>query len=149
MVARASLSSVGASPAPSVFGLVEISMLLHHEEVDESRLALLTEQIRVEGAICRPIVVDRETLVILDGHHRTRALLQLGCRLIPAHLVDYRSEAISVECWRQGERVDKAQVISNGLGGSLYPPRTSRHSFQLDLNPVTVPLSQLAILGND
>lgn len=46
-----------------------------------------------------PIVVDRNSLTILDGHHRHQAAVILGLDKIPVILVDYLSEDIKIENW--------------------------------------------------
>jgi len=109
------------------FALVEARALLPHEEVEGDRLARLTEEIRRDGHLRQPVLVDRGSMVILDGHHRVRALQTLGCLLVPAYLVDYRSQEIQVWPWRQDTPVNKDSVVERGLNRAPYPPRTSRH----------------------
>jgi ParB-like chromosome segregation protein Spo0J len=71
------------------FALVETAALVPHEEVDQERLLLLVKQIARDGALFSPVMVDRSSMVILDGHHRVNALKLLGCILTPVYLVDY------------------------------------------------------------
>ena len=114
----------GLAPA---FGFLELSALLGHEQTLPGYLAQLTEEIRQDGELRRPIIVDRHSLVILDGHHRAAALRELGCSLIPTYLVDYGDPAITVEPNRPDIPVSKESVVSTGLSGRPYPPKTSRH----------------------
>jgi hypothetical protein len=78
---------------------IDINRLLLHEETIPQLLDALTEEIEREGVIEDPVIVDRETLVVLDGMHRVKALRRLGCKLIPVCLVDYSSPEIRVERW--------------------------------------------------
>lgn len=55
--------------------------------------------IKVDGYVKHPIIVDRKSLVVLDGVHRIVALRKLGIRRVPACLVDYNSPAIQVLNW--------------------------------------------------
>ena len=50
--------------------IVPISNLLIHEEVVPERLARLKEQLIGDGILSDPILIDRDSLVVLDGTHR-------------------------------------------------------------------------------
>lgn len=129
------------------FGLVEAAALLPHERVEPDRLTRLIEEIRRDGCLREPVLVDRGSLVILDGHHRVQALRTLGCRLVPVYLVDYRSTAVRVGPWRADVPVDKDSVVARGLAGTPYPPRTSRHVLEGPVRRRPLDLRLLARLG--
>ncbi len=78
-----------------------------------------------------PIAVDRSTYIILDGHHRLHALRRIGCRKIPAILVDYHSEEIEVIPWREGERITKEMIVQTALAGKRMAPKTSKHMIRV------------------
>lgn len=119
------------------FERLPIDRLRPHEEVDEEALEEVIEALRREIGLSVPIVVDRRTLVILDGHHRHAAYRALGMKEIPCVLVDYDSPRIRVEARRPGIVVSKAEVIRRGLSGQLYPPKTTRHLFPDELRRAT------------
>jgi hypothetical protein len=100
-----------------------------------------------DGILKRPIVVDRSTKIILDGHFRFNALKQLGCSKIPVFFVDYDSPHILVEGWRDGETVTKEDVVRAGLTGKKLPPKTSKHMLSFHISKiakkVNTPLSDL------
>ncbi len=125
------------------FALIESAALVPHEEVEQDRLSLLAQEIARDGALYCPVMVDRSTLVILDGHHRVNALRILGCCLTPVYLVDYRHPSITVSQWKAGIRVNKETVVERGLSGHPYPPRVSRHQWGLPPGERPVPLSLL------
>jgi len=79
--------------------LIELEGLLPHEETIPEHLHRLILQLDGDGALWVPVVVDRETRVVLDGAHRVAALRKLGCRLVCAYLVDYRNPAIKIQRW--------------------------------------------------
>lgn len=79
--------------------LLEIDKLKSHEEIIPEKLNSLIDEIKRDGVIKEPVIVDKETLVVLDGHHRVEALRKLGCRLIPVLLVNYFDPSIRVERW--------------------------------------------------
>ncbi|MEW6031767.1 MAG: ParB N-terminal domain-containing protein [Bacillota bacterium] len=126
-----------------VFGLLEVQALARHEEVIPEHLAALTAEIAEDGELREPIVVDRHTLVILDGHHRAEAVRALGCSLIPAYLVDYADPAIRVTTRRSEIALTKEAVVRTGLSGTPYPPKTSRHLLPGRLPSRPTPLGRL------
>jgi len=79
--------------------LEEVEKLHIHEEVIPDILRKLTEEIRADGYVKHPVIVDSKTLVVLDGMHRVAAIENLGCRFIPVCLVDYENPHILVGCW--------------------------------------------------
>jgi tRNA(Ile2) C34 agmatinyltransferase TiaS len=107
--------------------LVEVKTLRPHEDVDTHHLEVLRNQIRADGKLKFAIAVDKDTKIILDGHHRSTALAEIGCDRIPAIIVDYRAPHIKVQSWRNDWQVTKEMVIEAGLSGKKLPPRTSRH----------------------
>jgi hypothetical protein len=123
--------------------LVPLEVLHPHEEVDPARLSELESEILSTGLIRKPILVESETLVILDGHHRVRVLRKLGKRLVPALLISYDDPCVRVESWRSDWLVTKDLVLRAGLTGQLLPHKTSRHILCIELPFVDVPLSAL------
>ncbi len=125
------------------FALIETAALVPHEQVDQDRLLLLVKQIARDGALYSPVMVDRSSMVILDGHHRVSALKLLGCDLTPVYLVDYRDPSVRVTQWREDVKVSKQSVVEAGLSGQPYPPRVSRHEWGFPPKERPVPLSLL------
>ena len=119
--------------------LVDISLLKEHECIDPLYLGKLKEEIVKDGFLRRAIVVDVNSMVVLDGHHRLNALRDLGCYQIPVIFVDYRSPDIVVDKWRAegDETIDanistKENIISTALNGERLPVKTSKHLIMLE-----------------
>ena len=72
-------------------------------------------------------MVDRETLTVLDGHHRIEALRKLGCRKVPCLLIDYLPPMIEVRGGSGEKSILKEQVVEAGIRGRPMPPKTTRH----------------------
>ena len=127
------------------FHLIEAGLLKSHEETTEELLTRLAEEIRADGFLRKPILVEDRFYVILDGHHRYEALKKLGCRLIPVYLVDYFDEAIYLTTWPGAKHtnITKDEVLENGRTGKLFPPKTTRHIVKIELKDVPVKLSSL------
>jgi len=125
--------------------ILDIEDLRPHERIREELLAQLLAEIRRDGELKMPVLVEREHHVILDGHHRYEALRRLGCRRIPAYLVEYESEEIGLTTWPGAivARVTKAEVIARGVKGELFPPKTTRHLLKETLPESPVRLKDL------
>ena len=79
--------------------IVDINSLFLHEETIPEVLEKLAVEIRMDEALRHPVIVDEESLVVLDGMHRVAALKMLNCRRIPVCLVDYKNPSITVGAW--------------------------------------------------
>ncbi|MGC8988177.1 ParB N-terminal domain-containing protein [Infirmifilum sp.] len=123
--------------------LVPIELLHPHDEVDQARLDELLYEIVESQLVRKPIIVESETLTILDGHHRVSVLKKLGKRLVPALLISYEDPCLRVESWRSDWVVTKELVLRAGLSGRLLPYKTSRHILCFEIPAVNVPLSYL------
>lgn len=92
----------------------------------------LLRQIEGDGVLWSPVIVDRETLVVLDGTHRVTALRMLGCRYACAFLVDYGKQEIGVDRWFRAisEPLDAAEAVevARELGLELIPLEPSAHN---------------------
>jgi len=107
--------------------LIHIDKLNDHEEVDPFHLQSLKAKIKSDGFLRMPIVVDRNTNTIIDGHHRRYALRQLNCKRIPVIFINYDSCEVVASAWREGEEVTKDSVLYAALSGRRLPPKTTKH----------------------
>lgn len=107
--------------------ILPINILKPHEEVDPKLVEELVADIRESGILRKAIAIDRDSKVILDGHHRVRSLEILGCRFIPCILLDYSSPSIIVLSWSGDTPLPKTLVVYSGLRGIRLPPKTSKH----------------------
>jgi ParB-like chromosome segregation protein Spo0J len=96
-----------------------------------------------EKVIVDPIIVEKHNLVILDGHHRTRALLEMGYRKIPAQLVDYYDSEIRVLRRRKNIPISKGKIIDRALAGKTFPEKTSKHLIPNRIKGINMALSKL------
>jgi hypothetical protein len=128
--------------------LVPLVWLKAHEQYVETRVAQLEHHFRVRGSIDYAIVADEATGTVIDGHHRLEALRRLRTAWAPAYLVDYADPRISVHTWREGEKApEKEEVVARAAAGDLFAPKSTRHDFIRQLDPVDVPLDVLLDAG--
>lgn len=123
--------------------LLLIEKLRAHEQVCPQRLALVMRLIRKKGMIINPIIADKKTKVILDGHHRVECLKRLGCSLIPAMEVNYFSDQVRVYSRRKKIKIFKEKVIEVALTKQLFPQKTTSHLIRNRIRGVKIKLNQL------
>lgn len=121
--------------------LVELEGLNLHEEVDPGVLRRLLREIEEDGALWCPVIVDRESMVVLDGTHRVNVLRTLGCKYVCAYFVDYSDPEIGVERWFRAvtEHLPKEKVeeVVEALDMVLIPLDPSK------VNDVSYPVLRL------
>ncbi len=109
--------------------LTELEGLTPHEKTRPSHRHALKARI-VKNRYLRPIVADRQSGTVLDGHHRLRVARELGLRRIPVVYVDYEDDALEVRSWRTRVSVRKKDVLARAHGRRLFAPKTTKHLFR-------------------
>jgi L-serine kinase (ADP) len=125
------------------FRLLDARRLREHEQVEDEVVRHVIRQIRSEGLVREPIWVAKGTGVILNGHHRYRALVAMGARRVPAWVIDYSAEYVDVKRWGDGAAPSKEEIVLRAREGRPFPPKTSRHTLRVELPPRPTPLSLL------
>lgn len=126
--------------------IVPLKWLKSHEDIKPKKYEKLLEISKKWGAQRKPILVDRKTGVILDGHHRHAVAKELGLQAVAVVAINYLSSSlVSLELRGNNNvaSVTKDQVISMGLSGSNFPAKTTKHVLALDLPDIWVDFSEL------
>nr|MBI1231932.1 hypothetical protein [Cytophagales bacterium] len=114
------------------------------EEIIESHLEAIKASIKSGGYITTALCVEEDTGVLMDGHHRFRALQALGYTYAPVLRLSY--DDVEVINNLQGRKMDPQEIIDRGMEGLLYPPKTTKHIFSMDLS-CYIPLTSLGADG--
>ena len=128
--------------------LVPVEILRPHEQTIPKKVDELEKMTHRWKAYVLPLVVDKNTGVILDGHHRHQVALRLGLQCLPCVLVDYLGDySVELGVWPNcgRESLTKQEVIQAGLEEGLFSPKTSRHRLSDHLPPISVPLTRLLL----
>ena len=125
--------------------LIPLKLLKPHERIFSVKKKILIQDFKKRGIIINPVVADRKTFVILDGHHRVAALKQMGIKNIPVYLVAYPQKKVRVFRRRKKYFFNdiKKAVISSGLSGALFPQKSTRHLIQKRPRNINVKLIKL------
>jgi len=123
--------------------LVAIEKLRAHEKVSPQRLAVVMEEIKKQGRVVNPVVIDGRYMIILDGHHRVESLRRLGYQLAPVMEVDYFSNQVKVFSRRKMILISKKVVVSKVIDKQVFPSKTTRHLIRGRIRGVKIKLNRL------
>lgn len=119
------LSCLSSAPRDGILLATPAELRPHEEYLAERLDEVGCEVIRLRVWTV-PLLVERHTLIVMDGHHRLAFALREGLFRVPCLLTDY--ETVSVESRHPGLSVTPAEIIRRGISGNLYPPKTTRHT---------------------
>jgi len=111
----------------SVFKLMNIHTLKPHEKISPKRVNEVMMMIKRAGKFTVPILVEKKSKVILDGHHRVEAMKKMGEKRIPARLVDYKNISVSLRHKNLPDRIIKEMVLYLASRNIQLPRKTTRH----------------------
>jgi nicotinamide mononucleotide adenylyltransferase len=130
--------------------IVPTSSLKPLEKILPSHLKNLENLILKDQIMKKPIIVDGEYNVVLDGSHRYAFLIKHGYKFAPIIKVNYNDESIFVGNHLKHRYIQdrsliisKSEVLTRGLSENLYPARTTRHFFPFRKEDLPVSLNTL------
>lgn len=116
-------------------GLVDLQLLKLHEETLNASLTSLVEDIKGSGVVKHPVIVDRESLTVLDGMHRVQALRRIGCVRALTCNVDYQSQDVALKFWyRTFDGVD-VRLALKMMGEMRLPIQRSEFDVEILSSP--------------
>ena len=128
---------------------INIDRILCHEYVVENRMNSLYDYLQsLENTKIIPsIIIDINTNVLIDGHHRLSVLKKLNYSNVSVLFINYNHPNIIVH---PTENITKEQVVSAALENKLLKPKSTQHMIKDEdnhLHPIVV-LSNLYSLKN-
>ncbi|WP_455278743.1 hypothetical protein [[Eubacterium] cellulosolvens] len=106
--------------------LIDIDLLRPHEQIDPIRLEKIKRQLIRDGIQREPIIIEGNHLIVLDGHHRIRALKELGYSKVVAHKINYSQGDLILKTWYPVIKGSKKELQS-----TLHDHITSSDSKQI------------------
>ena len=129
------------SPIEEKIELIEVEKLKHIEGYSEERVKWLMEKIRVENVWTKPLYIEKNHHLVLDGQHRLQVALRMGLTYVPIQTFEY--EEVKVWTLRKEEKVNIPLVIQRANEGNIYPYKTVKHKFPNVINTCRIPLDSL------
>ena len=121
--------------------LFPVMELRHIEGFSAKRVEWLKSKILEEGVWIKPVALDKDEGLVLDGQHRMEVARALELAVIPAVRYDYAE----VEIWslRPKYSFDWKKVVEKALAGDIYPYKTVKHRFPAPLPACEFSLEEL------
>lgn len=101
--------------------------LTHIEDFDQSRVEWLKEKILREGVWTKPLAIDKDYNLVMDGQHRMEVALSLNLRLVPVVFFSYEKTKIS--SLRSEFEFDWKIVVDRAINKDPFPYKTVHHDF--------------------
>jgi hypothetical protein len=118
-----------------------VAGLRHIEGFSQSRVDWVADKIRRDGRWTKPLAIDDEHDLVLDGQHRMEAARILGLEWVPA--VRYRYADVHLWSLRAEYTFSWREVTRRALSGDIYPYKTVKHRFEPALPAMDIPLEDL------
>jgi L-serine kinase (ADP) len=107
--------------------MIPVSNLKHIEGFSSKRVIWLKDKILKEGVWNKPLSLDMEHCLVLDGQHRMEVAIFLGLKVVPVVKYDYAT--VKVWSLRKNHEFDWNTVVVKALEGNIYPYKTVKHLF--------------------
>jgi hypothetical protein len=122
------------------------NQLKPHELVVEDRGASFRSYLTTLGKrfVIPSLLVCESSRTVIDGHHRLRALIDLGLTAVPVTFINYASEKVLTGP-RGAPTISKEEILAAATSGRLLPPKTSEHQI-VDYFGVAHPLLLISVL---
>ncbi|KAB8028625.1 ParB N-terminal domain-containing protein [Fluviispira multicolorata] len=124
--------------------LIEIEEIIPHEDTDSLAIDILLSKIKSDGYWSNPIAIDKNTRIIMDGHHRVEVARKMGIRRIPCYLLSYEDNYISVVNWKTNDIFEVKKILETAITGNKLPVKTTRHIITIPLYYVKIDLNILS-----
>ena len=110
--------------------------------VDAAHVRRIAEEMERDGVQRRPVLVERSSFAILDGHHRFRAAELLGLSHVHAVLIGYDDPRLTLASWTE-RRFTRDEVLAAAASGELLPEKSTRHVLTPEVPEEPVSLGEL------
>lgn len=119
--------------------------LKHIEGHSKKRVQWLTNKILQEGIWTKPLALDTEHDLVLDGQHRMEVAILLGLKRVP--VIRYKYATVPLRTLRPNYQFSHIDVINRALAKEIYPYKTVKHDFASPLPSCAFTLEELGYEG--
>jgi hypothetical protein len=121
------------------------NLLRHIERFSASRVEWLCNKILTEGLWIKPLALDLNHHLVLDGQHRMEVALRLGLKRVPVVKFDYPE--VPLRSLREKYQFDWQDVTEKALRNDIYPYKTVKHDFVIPMPACRFTLQELGYDG--
>lgn len=121
--------------------MIDTDKLKHIEQHNNKRVKELLSKIKSEGVWTKPLYIEKNHNLTLDGQHRLEVAKKLGLKKVPCQLFDYQN--VKVWSLRKEEIVNPEEVIKRVDEGNIYPYKTVKHKFPKVVSECKIKLKEL------
>ena len=121
--------------------LERLENLVPIEKIISSRADYLFDKILNDQNWINPIVISKENNFIMDGHHRFEVAKKMKLKNIPVVKLEY--DKVKIWSLRPEFNCNHETVKNNVLSGNLYPNKTVKHDFRINIPKCYFNLNQL------
>jgi hypothetical protein len=123
---------------------IPVSELKPSEHINNGRAISLANKIEEDGIWRKPLIIEKNTRIVMDGHHRLEVGKILFLEKLPCIILTYDNPHISVTSWDDLTRlIDPKEIINAGETGVLLNYKSTRHVFSIPLPICNTNLNQL------
>lgn len=133
-----SMAKIGVETKISLFN---VDLLNHVEGFSKKRVEWLKEKIITEGIWNLPICIDGEYGIVMDGQHRMEVAKSLGLSHIP--VLKFTHQEVDFWSLRDNHEVSLKQIIENHSTGNVYPYKTVKYGFPVEVPKCSINLEEL------
>lgn len=127
-----------------VVHLLPVVELKPHEKVCPNNFAHWLKHIADEQHWTHPLLVHKDTKIIMDGHHRYQIAKKLRLKYIPCVLTSYTNPYLKVYSFKDNTIMDNQLILEAGQSGNLFDKKSTRHQLAINCIPkVNIPLNVL------
>lgn len=123
----------------------EPAQLKHIEKFSARRVTWLCDKISKEGVWIKPLALDSQHNLVLDGQHRMEVALCLGLTKVPVVIFNYPD--VPLRSLREKYQFDWQEVTRRALTGDIYPYKTVKHDFMEGVPACRFTLHELGYKG--
>lgn len=127
--------------------LIAIDTLKHIESYSKKRVQWLVNKIVREQIWKKPLCIEKDYHLVMDGQHRLESAKIIGLNYLPCIIFNY----LDIKIWslRDDYYVDHDTVIARSLNHDIYPYKTVKHQFPCNLPQLNIPLNELIYLTKE
>lgn len=113
------------------------------EKFNQERVDELVEKIMEGNKWTMPLIVEKNNLVIMDGHHRHQAAKILRINKIPCILLTYDNPLLQLSSRIDNITIDGEKIIEAGLSGVPLEYKATKHDLKIEQNAINLPLDYI------